>query len=54
MILSKQEILFILELMRQKFGFGYSDAPGVGALQAKLSILMEMAASVPSDLTVPK
>ena len=46
-MLTSKEIMFILNLMQGKYGFGYSDAEEgeikVGALQAKLSIMMEAA-----------
>ena len=45
-MLTSEEIMFILNLIEQKYGFGYSDAEErgvkVGALQAKLSIMMEV------------
>ena len=45
--LTSNEIYFILNLMQEKYGFGYSDAVEgeirVGALQAKLSVLLELA-----------
>ena len=45
--LTSKEIHFILGLMQEKYGFGYSDAEEdgikVGQLQAKLSIMMEAA-----------
>lgn len=40
MKLTKEEILFILDLMRDRFGPGYADGPA-GKLQAKLSIMLE-------------
>jgi hypothetical protein len=58
MVLTKQDILFILERIGEKTvveptkafpyrvsceGRGYSDDKKVGALQAKLSIMLEMA-----------
>ncbi len=43
MMLSKSEIALILEVISEKYGMGYSDNPEVGALQAKLSIMLEMA-----------
>jgi hypothetical protein len=43
MNLTLSEIRIILEALSAKYGFGYSSVPGVGALQAKLSIMMEMA-----------
>ena len=44
MILTVEDIQTILQALRDKYGFGYSDEPGIGALQAKLSIMLEMAA----------
>ena len=41
--LTKSEILLILEALRDKYGPGYADGE-VGRLQAKLSILLEVAA----------
>jgi len=45
--LTSREIRFILNLMQEKYGFGYSDAVEneiqVGSLQAKLSVLLELA-----------
>ena len=47
MILSSKEIHFILMLIQEKYGFGYSDVETddvkVGALQAKLSVMLEVA-----------
>ncbi len=40
--LTAAEIRLILEALREKYGAGYSDKPEIGALQAKLSILLEM------------
>lgn len=37
------EIALILNALTHKYGFGYSDIPEVGQLQAKLSIMGEMA-----------
>lgn len=54
-MLTVEEIQRLLELISEKYGFGYSNEPGVGALQAKLSIMQEMAAkreSVPSVANV--
>lgn len=46
MLLTKEEIVLILTLLREKYGFGYSDTEEdgvkVGALQAKLSIMLEV------------
>ena len=45
--LTSKEIYFILHLMQEKYGSGYSqveeDGIRVGALQAKLSMMMEAA-----------
>ena len=45
--LTSKEVHFILNLMQEKYGFGYSDAVEgeirVGARQAKLSVLLELA-----------
>jgi len=45
-MLSSKEIQFILSLISEKYGFGYSNAEErdvkVGQLQAKLSIMLEM------------
>lgn len=43
MILTTADIYLILNALRDKYGMGYSDEPGVGTLQAKLSIMLEMA-----------
>ena len=40
--LTLEEIKIILDAMSHKYGAGYSEEPGVGQLQAKLSILMEV------------
>lgn len=42
MNLTAKEIGLILEALSKVYGFGYSTAPGVGALQAKLSIMLEV------------
>ena len=42
MILTEGEIRFILKTLEKQYGFGYSDVPEVGRLQAKLSIMLEM------------
>ncbi len=41
MLLSKDEILFILQLIEEKHGRGYSDDPEIARLQTKLSIMLE-------------
>jgi len=40
-MLTKDEIMFILEKINP--GFGYSDDPKIARLQAKLSIMLELA-----------
>lgn len=42
-MLTVAEIQLILEALKTKYGRGYSDVPSVGSLQAKLSIMLEMA-----------
>jgi hypothetical protein len=46
-MLTSKEIGVILEALRTQYGFGYSDAVvdgvKIGALQAKLSVMAEMA-----------
>ena len=48
--LNSREILFLLELIEKQYGAGYSDdVEGeivVGLLQAKLSLMMEVAANL--------
>lgn len=41
MKLTREEIRIILDALQAKYGHGYSKEPGVGALQAKLSIMLE-------------
>ena len=43
MSFSSKQIQFLLSLMREKYGSGYADDPEVAALQARLSIMLEMA-----------
>lgn len=43
MILSAREITLILQALQDKYGRGYSDDKEVGSLQAKLSIMGQMA-----------
>jgi len=50
-ILTKREIRLILEVIGEKVGFGYSKDRRIAALQAKLSIMLEMA---PEDAQPPK
>jgi hypothetical protein len=45
MPLTHDEILLILDALSAKYGIGYSDVKAVGQLQAKLSIMLEMAAT---------
>ena len=40
MLLTKDEIVLILDLMREKYGHGYADG-AAGRLQAKLSIMLQ-------------
>ena len=42
MNLTAKEIALIFDALTAKYGRGYSDVPGVAALQAKLSILAEV------------
>lgn len=42
-LLTKDEILQILDALTDKYGMGYSSVEGVGALQAKLSVMLEVA-----------
>jgi hypothetical protein len=42
MALTKEQILLILDALTAKYGFGYSNVEGVGALQAKLSIMLQV------------
>lgn len=44
--ITASEYSILLEALRCKYGFGYSDQPQVGKLQAKLSIMGEAAAKV--------
>lgn len=44
MKLTAKEIQIILEALSEQFGSGYSDNKEVSALQAKLSIMGQMAA----------
>lgn len=41
--LTKDEILLILKAIEKAHGVGYSNDPKVAALQAKLSIMLEVA-----------
>ena len=43
MSLTSAQILFILDLISEKHGKGYSDDPEIGKLQARLSIMLEIA-----------
>lgn len=42
-MLGQKEIRVLLDLLREKYGPGYSSDPVVGALQAKLSVMLEVA-----------
>lgn len=42
MRLTLSEARYVLDLIREKEGPGYSPKPGVGKLQAKLSLLVEL------------
>jgi hypothetical protein len=44
-MLTKDEIRLILDLLAEKYGPGYSDIPEVARLQAKLSIMLQVASS---------
>lgn len=46
-MMTREDILLVLEIIEEKHGPGYSDDPKIGALQAKLSIMLQMK----SDLT---
>ena len=43
MLLTFKEIMLILEVLEAKYGIGYAEDKEVGKLQAKLSILLEVA-----------
>ncbi len=43
MSLTATEIGLILEALREKYRRGYSSVPGIGGLQAKLSVMLEVA-----------
>ena len=45
MRLTKNEILLILDALREQHGRGYAKDPAVGALQAKLSMMLEVASA---------
>lgn len=45
MPMTVEELNFLMNLIRKEFGFGYSDIKAVGQLQAKLSIMAEVAKS---------
>ena len=44
---TKQQLLFILDLIRKEYGAGYAEGE-VGKLQAKLSILLALAEDGPA------
>ena len=41
--LTVEQVAFLLQLIEREYGRGYSHDPAVGQLQAKLSIMAEMA-----------
>jgi len=41
-MLSSNDIKILLNMLREKYGFGYSEIQEIGLLQAKLSIMLEM------------
>lgn len=43
---TSRELLLILNALSSQYGMGYSDNPEVGKLQAKLSIMLEVAAKM--------
>lgn len=43
MLLTVADIRLILKLLAEKYGSGYSDHPEIGILQAKLSVMLELA-----------
>ena len=49
MLLSVKEIQLILDLLRNKYGPGYSLDPAVAQLQAKLSVMLEAKLRVAND-----
>lgn len=46
---SVRELQLILEALSTQYGRGYSDVPEVGRLQAKLSMLLEIAVRLEAD-----
>jgi hypothetical protein len=42
-VLTSKQIMILLNLLREKYGPGYSSEEGVGSLQAYLSIMLEVA-----------
>ncbi len=43
MTLTYEELLLLLDALTAKYGTGYSFVPEIGRLQAKLSIMLEVA-----------
>ena len=41
-MLTREEVLIVLDLIRNKYGSGYAEDPAVGALQAKLSMMLRL------------
>ena len=41
-MLTSNDIKILLNMLREKYGFGYSEIQEIGLLQAKLSIMLEM------------
>lgn len=54
--LTMQEAAWLMELLREKYGFGYSDVEGIGKLQAKLSIMAELGRAMgdPAATSLPE
>lgn len=53
MNLTVEEYQFLMELIERFYGRGYSDVKPVGHLQAKLSMMAEVAAKYESCLMKP-
>jgi hypothetical protein len=41
-MLTERQIIILLGILKQKYGFGYSDDPEIAQLQAMLSIMLEV------------
>jgi hypothetical protein len=52
MLLTTKDIHIILDALAKEYGPGYSRAEGVGSLQAKLSMMLEVAAKREKELAV--